>query len=261
VVIQASFAGLSGACAAEIPAPTSLAFSSGVSIVAICVLYGSLVPGGGLPVGRFSTYRSSSSPLASGEGKRDLDGCPGLGGILPPLPPMPPAASYGGSSRSGGHDGGSAGRLCLCAGEAGVSRIGLWSVGRAGIGGGMAGAMAALVLGDLTGLCHSCRGCGDGHPVFREPGSGIRVAIRRISFLASCNSSSTWVIFFWWSAAHNSTLPWKVARCWLRPMLASARKARASFTRMSWVAWHICHWLSSLVRSRMACHTFCDNVW
>jgi len=157
------------------------------------------------------------------------------------LPPPPLAIGHGGSGGSGGLDGGSAGHLCLRAGEAGASRIGLRSVGSAGSGTGAADAAAALVLGGLTGLRHNCRGSGDGRLVFGEPGRGIRVANRLISSLACRSSSSTWVIFLWWSAAHNSTLPWKVARCWLRATLASARKARASFTPVSWVAWHICH--------------------
>jgi len=206
-------------------------------------------------------YRLSSSLPCDGEGEGDLDGRSDLGGIPPPLSPLPPAAGHGGSSGSDGLVSGSAGRLCLRAWEAEASQIGLRSVGWGGSGGGPAGAEAALVLGGLTGIRHSCRGCGDGRLVFGEPGRGIRVAIHPISSLACHSSSSTRVIFLWWSAAHNSTLPWKVARCWLRATLALARKARASFTRMSWVAWHICRWLSSLVHSRMACQTFSANIW
>jgi len=157
--------------------------------VASCVPVGSLAPGRGLPAGRFCTYRSSSSPLDGGKGEGDLDGYPGLGGDPPPCPPLPPAAGHGGSSGSGGLDGGSAGHLYLHAGEAGASRMGLRSVGRAGSGRGTAGAVAALVLCGLTGLRHSCRGCGDGHLVLGEPGRGIRVANRQISSLA-CRSSS-----------------------------------------------------------------------
>jgi len=216
---------------------------------------------GGFPVGRFCTYRSSSSPLGGGEGESDLDGRPGLGGDPPPLPPLSPAAGHGRSGGSGELDGGSAGRLCLRAGEAGASRIGLQSVDRAGSGGGTAGAVAALVLGGRTGLRHSCRGCGDGRLVFGELGRGIRVAIRRILSLACRSFSLTLVILLWWLVAHNSMLPWKVARYWLRATLAPDRKARASFTWVSWVAWHICHWLSSSVHSRMACQIFCANVW
>jgi len=231
--IWALFAGLSGARAATIPAPTSLAISSSVSIVASYALVGSPAPVGGLPAERFCMYRSSSSPLGGVKGEGDLDGCPGLAGDPLPLPPLPPAAGHSGSSGSGVLDGGSAGRLCLHTGEAGASRIGLWSVGRTGSGGDAAGAVVALVLGGLTGLHHSCRGYGDRRLVIGEPGRGIRVAIRRISSLACCSSSSTWVIFLWWLVAHSSTLPWKVARCWLRATLASTRQARASFTRVS----------------------------
>jgi len=259
--IRPSFAGRSGARAAAIPAPTSLAISSGVVLVAIGVLVGSLVPGWGLPVGRFCMYKSSSSPLGSGEGKGDLDGCPGPGGILPPLPPPPLAIGHSGSGGSSRLDGGSVARLCLRAGNVGTSRIGVRSVGRDGSGRGVAGAVAALVLGGLTGLRHSCRGSGDGRLVLGELGRGIQVANRLILSLARRSSSSTWVIFLWWSAAHNSTLPWKVARCCLRAALASARKVRASFIRVSWVAWHICRRLSSLVHSRIACQTFCASVW
>jgi len=87
------------------------------------------------------------------------------------------------------------------------------------------------------------------------------VAIRRISSLARHSSSSTFFIFIWWSAAHSSTFPWKVARCWLQAVLASFRKARVSFTLVSWVAWYICLWLSSLVRSGMNCQTLYQSVW
>ena len=237
--IRASFAGHSGACAAAIPTPTSFAISSSISIVAICALVGSLVPDGGIPMGRFCTYKSLSSLLGGGEGKGDLGGRPGLGGVLPPLPPPPPAIGHGGSGGSGGLDSRSAGCLCLHAGKVGASQIGLRRVGCAGSGRCAAGAMAALVLGGLTGLRHSCRGSGGGSLVFGEPGRGIWVANCLISSLARRSSSSIWVIFLWWSAAHNSTLPWNMARCWLRAALASARKARASFTRVSWVAWYI----------------------
>jgi len=162
VLIRASFAGHSGARAAAIPAPTSLAISSGVSIVANWALVGSPVPDGGLPAVRFCMYRLSSSLPRDGMGKGDLDSRSDLGGVPPPLSPLPPAAGHGGSSGSDGLVGGSAGRLCLRAWEAEASQIGLRSVGWAGSGGGAAGAEAALVLGGLTGIRHSCRGCGDG---------------------------------------------------------------------------------------------------
>jgi len=154
----------------------------------------------------------------------------------------------------GGPSAGITGRRRLLVGGAGVSRRGLRRAG-----GGM-GAVAMLVLGCLMGLRQSCGGSGHGSLVVGDPGRGIRVAIRRISSLACRNSSSILLTFLWWSAAHNSTLPWKVTRCWLQAVLASARKAKASFTRVSCVAWHICRWLSSWVGSRMACQTFCARV-
>ena len=182
--IRFPFAGCSGARAAAIPAPTSLAISSGVSIVATSPLVGSLVPGGSLHGGRFCTYIPLSSSLDNGEGEGDFDGRPGLGGVLAPLPPQPVAVGHGGSGGSSGLDGRSAGRLCLRAGEAGASQTGLRSIGRHGSGGGVAGAVAAMVRGGLTGVRHNCSGCGDGCLVFGEPERGIRVANRLISSLA-----------------------------------------------------------------------------
>ena len=44
-------------------------------------------------------------------------------------------------------------------------------------------------------------------------------------------------------------------------MLASARKDRASFTQVSWVACHIRCSLASLARSMMACQTFLARDW
>ena len=173
---------------------------------------------------------------------------------------MPPAVGHGGTGGSGGLDCGSAGCLCHRTQRgAGASWKGLLSVGCIGSGRGVAGAVA-LVLDGLAGLRHSCRGSGNGCLLCGEPGRGIRVAIRRILFLACRRSSLTWAIFLWWSAAHNSTLPWKVAKCWLPATLALARKARVLFTRESWVAWHICRWLSSSVCSRMACQTLCASI-
>jgi len=93
VVILASFAGCFRVHAAVIPAPTSLAVSAGVSMVANCPSVGRFVSGGGFPVGRFRSYRSSSSvssPLGGGEGDGDTAGLHGLQGGPPP-PPVPPA--------------------------------------------------------------------------------------------------------------------------------------------------------------------------
>jgi len=236
VWIRASFAGRSRPHAAAIPAPTNLVISSGMSMVASWASIGSLASAGGLPVGRFHWYRSSSlsSLLGGGEGEGDTTLRLGLGGEPPPLPPVPLAAGSGGSGGSGGGlEGGTTDRLCLRPGEIGVSRRGLRRAGRIGSGGGVVGAVAALVLGGLAGLRQSCRGSRDGGLIFGDPGTGIWVAIRRISSLAHRSSSSTLFIFLWWSAAHSSTLPWKVTRCWLRAVLASARKARVVFTRVS----------------------------
>jgi len=123
-------------------------------MVASCILVGSPEFDGGLPVGKFCTYRSSSL-LDRGKGKGDAAGRLGLGGEPLPLPPVPPAVGSGGSGGSGGLDAGIAGRHSLLMGGAGVSRIGLRSAGGTWRGGGAigaAGAVAALVLGGLTGL-------------------------------------------------------------------------------------------------------------
>jgi len=262
VRIRASFSACSGARVAAIPVPTSLAISSGVSIVASCALVGSSVSGGGFPAGGPGRYwLSSLSSLGGGEGDGDAAGLLDLGGEPPHLPPVPPAVGSGGSGGSGRLDTGIAGRRSLLVGGAGVSRTGLQSAERTRRGGGVAGADTALVLVGLTGPHQVCKGSGDGSLVVGDPGRGIRVAIHQISSLACRSSLSILLTFLWWSAAHNSTLPWKVTRCWLRAVLASASKTRASFTRVSWVAWHICRWLSSLVRSRMACQTFYARVW
>jgi len=188
--------GLSGTLAAAIPAPTSLAISSGMSMVATCAHVGSLVPGGGLPGGRFCTYRSSSSPLGGGEGEGEGEPTARWGPCGGPIPPPPVAPTVGNSERggSGGLDGGMAGRLCLRAAGVEASRIGLRRIGRLGKGGGAA-ADAALVLGNLAGLRQSCSGSGEGALGLGDSRRGIRVAIRRISSLARRNSSSTLLIF------------------------------------------------------------------
>ena len=74
---------------------------------------------------------------------------------------------------------------------------------------------------------------------FGDTGKGIRVAICRILSWACRSSFSICNIFLWWSATQSSTLPWKVARCCPWAVFASARKANALFTLVSWVAWHI----------------------
>jgi len=198
---------LSGPRVTAIPAPTNLAISSGVSMVATCARVGSLVPGGGLPVGRFWAYRSSSPSLGGGEGEGEGEpiGCWGLCGGLVPPPPVAPAALTSGRGGSGGLDGGIAGNLCLRVAGAGASRIGLLRIGRFGKGGGAGGTV--LVLGALAGLRQSCSGLGEGALAPGDPGRGIQVASRRISSLARRRSSSTWLIFLSWSVAHSSTLP------------------------------------------------------
>jgi len=191
----AGCSGLSGPRAAAIPVPTNLAISSGVSLVATCAQVGSLVPGGGLPVGRFWAYRSSSPSLGGGDGdgEGELIGCWDLCGGLVPPPPVVPAVVTSGRSGSGGLDGGIAGRLCLRVAGAGASPIGLLRIGHLGKGGAAGGAV--LVLGALAGLRQSCSGSGEGALAPGDPGRGIRVVSRRISSLARRRSSSTWLIF------------------------------------------------------------------
>lgn len=121
VRICASSTGRPGACAAVIPAPTYLAISSGVSIVASCAPISSLAPCGGLSIGRFCTYKSPSLLLGGGEGKgkgeptSHLDPC---GGPLP-LAPAPPSVGGGGSG--GGLEGGMACHRSLRVGGLGGS--------------------------------------------------------------------------------------------------------------------------------------------
>jgi len=142
-------------------------------------------------------YRSSSFSLGGGKGEDEGEPTgwlgPGGGPILPP--PAFLTAGNGGSGGSGGLDGGMAGRLCLWVVGVGVSRIGLWRVGRIDKGGDATGADAVLVLDILARLRHSCSGSGEGALGLGDPGMSIRVAIRRISSLARRNSSSTLLIF------------------------------------------------------------------
>jgi len=165
-------------------------------MVATCVCVGSLVPGGGLPAGRFCTYRSSLSLLGGGKGEGEGELTARWGPCGGPVPPPPVAPTAGNRERggSGGLDGGMADRLCLRAAGMGASWIGLWRIGHLGKGGG-AVADAALVLGNLAGLRQSCSGSGEGALSLGDPGRGIRVAIHRISSLARRNSSSTLLIF------------------------------------------------------------------
>ena len=165
-------------------------------MVATCTRVGSLVPGGDLPAGRFCGYRSSLSLLGSseGDGKGELTARWGpCGGPIHP-PPVAPTAGSSERGGSGGLEGGMADHLCLRAAGVGASRIGLRRIGRLGKGGGAA-VDVALVLGNLAGLRQSCSGSGEGALGLGNPGRGIWVAIRRISSLARCNSSSTLLIF------------------------------------------------------------------
>jgi len=165
-------------------------------MVATYARVGSLVSGGGLPAGRFCTYRSSSSLLGGGEGEGKGEPTARWGPCGGPVPPPPVAPTAGNSERggSGGLDSGIAGRLCLRAAGVGASQIGLRRIGHLGKGGGAA-ADTVLVLGNLAGLRQSCSGSEEGALSLGDPGRGIRVAIRRISSLARCNSSSTLLIF------------------------------------------------------------------
>ena len=130
-----------------------------------------------------------------GEGEGEPTGCWGpRGGPVPP-PPVVPTAGSSRRSGSGGLDGGMPDRLHLRVAGVRASWTGLRRIGRLGKGGGAAGADAVLVLGILAGLRQSCSGSWEGALGFGDPGSGIRVAIRRISSLARCNSSSTLLIF------------------------------------------------------------------
>jgi len=169
-----------------------------------------------------STTSCTSSPggnvgcslLGGNSGGDGVGGSGGDGGSDggPPAP-IPWGFLHGRGEACSGGMGGMAGRRSLLVGGATGNQMGLRTAGRSGSGGGAEGTMGALVLEGLTGLRQSCKGSGDGGLVRGDPGRGIRVAIRRISSLARHNSSSTLFIFLWWSAAHSSTLPWKVARC------------------------------------------------
>jgi len=91
------------ACAATIPAPTTWAISPCVSMVASWPSVGSLVPGEGLSVGRFCSYRSLSSSLGGGEGEGDVPLCGGLGRGRPlPAPPVPWGICGGSVARTAG---------------------------------------------------------------------------------------------------------------------------------------------------------------
>ena len=97
---------------------------------------------------------------------------------------------------------GTAGGLCRRSVGLGFRPSGLPSVGSEWADG-------ALVLVYLTGLLHAGGAAGTGGVV----GSGIRVAMHWISALASRSWFSRVDTRFWCAAAHNSTLPWKLARC------------------------------------------------
>jgi len=97
---------------------------------------------------------------------------------------------------------GSAGGLCRRGLVPGFRRSGLPNAGGEWADG-------ALVLVCRMGLLHMGGPPGTGGVV----GSGILVAIRWISALASRSWFSRVATRFWCEAAHSSTFPWKLARC------------------------------------------------
>lgn len=130
----------------------------------------------------------------------------------------PPAAALCGFLHGGGDAcligiNGMAGGCSLRVEGASGSRMGLRKVGQVKGVRGSCGSAGLLVLEGQVGLHHGCGSCGGEGPGAGEPGRGIPVASCRISSRACCRSSSICLTFCWWSAAHNSTLPWKVARC------------------------------------------------
>ena len=213
VCTWAPLSGYSMACAATIPAATSWAIFPGVSMVASQSWVGSLAPGGGLPVGRFRSYRLLSSLLGGGKGEGGAPLCGGLGGG-PPLsaPPVP---------------WGLCGELVVGTARGLYRRCwvplnkGLPSISRVG---------STPVLG--VGRIRPASVAGRGTVVATRNNSFCtwasrfsRPAIRSWSSLRCRASVSN---FFWWSAAHFSTLPWNSIRWTFRARFACDRKATAS---------------------------------
>jgi len=99
----------------------------------------------------------------------------------------------------------------------------------------VAGIVGSLALVGLTGLCLW------GVAATRYRGrvvvvsSRIRITIHWISNSTSWSCFSSMFTRSWWALAQSSTFPWKLARCWLRATLVSARKDNESFTQASWV--------------------------
>ena len=97
-------------------------------MVANCALIGSLVSHGGLPIGRFHSYRSSSSSLllSSWDGGEEEGSTAGHLGLCGGPPPELLAVGSGGESGSEGRlEGGTAGHRGLRVKRTGVSRMGL----------------------------------------------------------------------------------------------------------------------------------------
>jgi len=118
------------------------------------------------------------------------------------------------------------------------------------------------VVGAQAGLHQSRASVSPRYAVFfGNSGSGIQTASFLISPCASLTLFSKNSTFLWCSPAHNSMLPWNLARCWFRATLASVMKASASLTLVSWVAWQICCCDTLLVCSMMACQTSLAKVW
>jgi len=192
---------------------------------------GFLVPGGGLPVGRFRSYKSFSFSRGGGEGDAALRG--GLGGG-PPLPAPP--ASWSSCGRAGA---GTAGGLCRrrwvppSKGLPSTSRIG-GVVGR--------GTVVATRNNSPYTLASCCS----------------RAAIQSRSSFRCCSSVST---FCWWLAAHFSTLPWNSIKWTFLAMFASNRKATALCIRATCItSWTQCS-LLVLECSMMAPKTCRVNIW
>ena len=243
---RAPLSGCSMACAAAIPAPTSWAISPGVSMVTSRSWVGSLAPGGGLPVGKFRSYRSLSPSIGGCEGEGGVTLCGGLGGGPPlPAPPVP----WG---LSGGLVAGTAGVLCRhcwvppSKGLLSMSQVssapGL-GVGRVRLA-GVAGRGTAVATRNNSSCAWASR-CS-------------RPAIQSWSLFRCCSYVST---FFWWSAAHFSTLPWNSIRWTFQSRFASDRKATASCIQASCVA--SCTQCKSLVLecSMIASQTCLVNAW
>jgi len=180
------FAGLGSTYCWALATPSATSWTSSCSVIVGCWSFGEEDRGDGVG--------GSGGDVGSVGG---VEGGPLLSALCSFLQPRDVAWPIGLAGTAGG-------RIFLVGGEKG-SWMGLRRGSQFGSGGGVF--VGALVLGGLTGLHQSCRGFGVGALGFGDPGRGIWVAIRRISSHVCHNSSSTLVIFLWWSAAHSSTLP------------------------------------------------------